>query len=157
MSDNRSIKWRAHEYFHQEKSNDWYWGLGVISISGAVISIILGNTLFAIVIVLFAFAASMQAHRPPKMLDFELSPRGLVIDHILYPYSTLEAFSITEQHLHKPDPQILVKSKKALMPYLHVPVEEHDIEDIRNYLLQHIKEEELHESILEKLLEYFGF
>ncbi len=157
MNLNSSIKWRAHEYFHQEKSNDWYWGLGIIAISSATISIILNNTLFAIVILLFAFVASMHAHRNPREIDFELTPRGIVIDHILYPYKTLESFSINEQHLMKPDPQILIKSKKKLMPFLHVPIEGVDHEDVRNYLLQYIKEDELRESILEKVLEYFGF
>ena len=157
MDPRSSIRWKAHEYFHQEKSNDWYWGLGIVSISSAIISIILGNTLFAIVIVLFAFVASMHAHRSPREIEFELTPRGLVIDHVLYPYNTLESFSINEQHLNKPDPQILIKSKKTLMPFLHVPIEEVDHETVRDYLLQHLKEEELRESFLEKILEYFGF
>jgi hypothetical protein len=48
-------------------------------------------------------------------------------------------------------------SKKLLMPFIHLPVEEVDIDDVRNYLLQYLHEEELHESFLEKILEYFGF
>jgi hypothetical protein len=157
MADHRNIKWQAHEYFHQEKSGDWYWGLGIVAITFAVLAIIFTNTLFALVIVLFAFAAAMQAHREPRLIDFELTPRGVVIDHILYPYTTLESFSMADQHLHKPDPKALIKSKKLFMPFLHMPIEQVDDEDVRNYLLQHIHEEELHESFLEKILEYFGF
>ena len=157
MADHRTITWKAHEYFHQEKSNDWYWGLGIVAITGAVLAIIFGNTLFALVIILFAFVAGMHAHREPRLIDFELTTRGIVIDHTLYPYSTLESFWTVDQHLQKQDPKILIKSKKLLMPFLHLPVEEVDEEDVRNYLLQYLKEEELHESLFEKILEYFGF
>ncbi len=157
MALQKTITWQAHEYFHQEKSSDWYWGLGIVAITAAVLAIILGNTLFALVILLFAFAASMQAHRKPKLVTFEVTPRGVVINHLLYPYSTLESFWIGEQHLKKPDPKILIKSKRWLLSYLHLPVEGVDVEEIRDYLLLYIKEEELEESVFEKLLEYFGF
>ncbi len=157
MALGKTISWQAHEYFHQEKSTDWYWGLGIISITAAVLAIIFGNTLFALVIVLFAFAAGMQAHREPKLVRIELTHRGIIINHTLYPYATLESFWISEQHIHKPDPKILIKSKKALMPFIHLPVEEVNIEDVRDYLLIYMREEELEESFLEKLLEYFGF
>lgn len=157
MALQRTISWQAHEYFHQEKSSDWFWGLGIIAITAAVLAIILGNTLFALVILLFAFAASLQAHRQPKLVTFELTSRGIVIDHMLYPYSTLEAFWIVDQHIKKPEPKILIKSKRFLFSYIHMPVEGVDIDDVRDYLLMYLKEEELEESFLEKLLEYFGF
>jgi hypothetical protein len=157
MALQKTISWQAHEYFHQEKSSDWYWGLGIVAITAAVLAIILGNTLFALVIVLFAFTASLQAHREPKLINFELNNKGVVINHLLYPYSTLESFSIGEQHLNKPDPKVLIKSKRVLMSHIHLPIEQVDIEDVRDFLLVYLKEEELDEPILEKVLEYFGF
>jgi hypothetical protein len=157
MALGKTISWQAHEYFHQEKSNDWYWGLGIIAITAAVLAIVFGNTLFGLVIVLFAFIAGMQAHREPKLINFELTNRGIVINHVLYPYSTLDSFWIAEQHLNKPDPKVLVKSKRPMMSFLHLPVENVNIEDVRDFLLIYLKEEELEEPLLEKVLEYFGF
>jgi hypothetical protein len=158
MAFDQTLSWKAQEYFHQEKSNDWYWGLGIVAITSAILAIILGNTLFALIIVLFAFIAGMQAHRTPKVLDFELTRRGIVINHVLYPYNNLESFWITDGHVHKPEDQrVLIKSKKALMPFIHLPVEGVDIRDVRDYLLAYLPEEETEESLLEKVLEYFGF
>jgi hypothetical protein len=151
------LSWKAHEYFHQDKSVDWYWGLGIVATTCAILAIVFGNTLFALIIVLFAFVAGMRAHREPRLLDFELTTRGVVIDHILYPYTTLESFSVGEQHLKKRDPQVIVKSKKLFMPHIHVPVEEIDIEIVRAFLLQYLEETEHDESLLEKTLEHFGF
>lgn len=156
MRDHRTIFWQAHEYFHQDKTTDWYWGLGIISITCATLAIIFGNILFALVIVLAAFAAGLQAHRTPRLVDFELTPRGVVIDRVLYPYVTLDSFWITDNHVYQATPKILLKSKKFFMPFLHVPVEDVDIDDVRNYLLQHIPEVEHHESILEQILERLG-
>jgi hypothetical protein len=157
MNSRHTISWQAHEYFHQEKTADWYWALGIIAITAATLAIIFSNILFALVIVLFAFAAGMQAHRPARLIDFELTPRGIVIDKTLYPYNTLDSFWITEEHVQKVAPKLLIKSKKLLMPFLHVPIEEVQVDDVRSYLLQYIHEEEHEESILEKILERFGF
>jgi hypothetical protein len=99
----------------------------------------------------------MRAHREPRIINFELTPRGVVADHILYPYTTLDSFSIGEQHLKKRDPQIVVRSNKRFMPHIHIPVEEIDIEVVRTFLLQYLEETEYDESLLEKFLEHFGF
>ncbi len=156
MTDHRRIKWQAHEYFHQDKSADWYWGLGIIAITCCILAIVFGNILFALVIVLGAFAAGMQAQRLPRLVDFELNPRGLIIDRTLYPYITLDSFWVTDNHVYQATPKLLVKSKKFFMPFLHVPVEDVDIDDVRHYLLQHIPEEEHQESFLEQALERLG-
>lgn len=157
MKDHQSISWSALEYFHQDKSSDWFWGLGIVATTAAVLAIVLGNTLFALVIVLFAFTASMQAHRKPREIDFQVTPRGVVVDHVLYPYSNLESFWITDLHVKSADPKILLRSKKLFMHFIHLPISDDDVDDVHNYLLQHLKEEELHESVFEKVLEYFGF
>jgi len=65
-----SISWDAPEHNHIEKTNDWYWILGIIAISGAVTSMIFNNALFGIVIILSAFSMFIFSHHKPKMLHF---------------------------------------------------------------------------------------
>ena len=42
------IEWDAHEYEHKERSADWFWAVGIISVSMAVAAIIFGIFFFHI-------------------------------------------------------------------------------------------------------------
>ena len=44
------IEWDAHEYEHKERNRDWFWAVGIISVSLAVVAVIFGNIIFAILI-----------------------------------------------------------------------------------------------------------
>jgi hypothetical protein len=81
-------------------------------------------------------------------------PRGVIVEDYLYDYHTLESFWIDENHKL---PQIIFQSKKHFMPHIIVPLGDIHHEDVRAFLLMHLKEVEHHESIGHMILEYFGF
>jgi hypothetical protein len=150
-----SIAWQAHEYEPRERTADWFWAVGIISIGLAVASIIMGNLLFGILIILASFTLSMFAARPPEILDVVIDEMGIRMGDRLYPYRSLESFWIETEG----DQKILVKSQKLLMPYIVVPIPdgELDIEAIHHLLSAHIPESFHAESPLEKILERLGF
>jgi hypothetical protein len=150
-----SIAWQAPEYEPRERSTDWFWAVGIISIGLAVASIIMGNLLFGILIILASFTLSMFAARPPEILDVVIDEMGIRVGDRLYPYKGLESFWIETEG----DQKILVKSQKLLMPYIVVPIPdgELDIEAIHRLLSAHIPEAFHAESPLEKILERLGF
>ena len=149
-----SITWTAPEYMHTHKSADWYWIVGIISVTLAVISILLGDILFGIFILVGAFTLSLYASRPPKLVEVKVSDKGVQIDAILYPYSTLESFWIEEKELH---PRILLKSERRLAPYIIVLLGEVHPDDIREVLGTYLHEVHHSEPFLEKLLIWLGF
>ncbi len=149
------LEWDAPEYLHEEKSSDWYWSLGIIAASVAFLCILFNNLLFAVFIILAAFAAGMHAARPPRLIDVRVAPRGILSHNVLYTFDSLESFWIEER---ENDPRLLIKSKKLLMPLIVVPISPHvDLDEIRDYLLTFLPEVEHHESLGHRLLEYFGF
>ncbi|MBA3550747.1 hypothetical protein H0W32_00885 [Patescibacteria group bacterium] len=148
------ITWDAPEYHHFEKSTDWYWSLGIITICITIICLLFNNILFAIFILLSGFVTALYGGRSPELIHIELRPRGLVVKDKFYPYTTLDSFWVDEEdHPQK----VIFKSKKLLMPYIVVPVSHIHPEDIRMYLRMYLKEVEHHESLGHKVLEYFGF
>jgi hypothetical protein len=151
---NDRLTWDTLEHHHGERSPDWYWALGIIAVSLAVLCILLGNILLAIFILLGAFTGAINIARTPKLITIELTPRGVLVDNTLYTYHSLESFWIDETV--EPH-QIILQSKKHFMPYIIIPVSHTHPDDIRAYLLLHLKEVEHHESILHRLFEYFGF
>lgn len=150
------IAWSAHEYTHYEKTNDWYWTLGIIAIAGAVASVIFHNVLLAFLILLGAFVVAIYASREPELVEFELSSRGVRINKTMYPYRSLESFWV-EHHEQHPSPKLLIKSQKMLMPLIIIPLEHMYPEEIRNYLLPYLQEEEHQEPLAHHIMEILGF
>jgi hypothetical protein len=151
----RAVSWEAPEHRHIEKSSDWYWALGIIALAAAGASMIFGDVLFGIVILLAASTMILVAHRKPKQMLFEVSARGVRIGDELYPYPGLESFSIDEECQH--GPQLILKSKHFFMPLLIIPVPEEYVDDIEDIVSPRLAEDHLHEPLSHRLLEFFGF
>ncbi len=150
-----NIEWEAHEYEHKERSSDWFWAVGIISVAIAIVSFILGNVIFGILVIIAAFALSIFANRPPAVVDVSINERGITRGKIHYPYQTLESFWIDTEH---PEKKIILKSQKMLMPLIVIPLGEGvDIDDLHEVLSQFLKEEYHSLPIIEKLLDYLGF
>lgn len=155
MHDQYSVSWKALEYEHFEKTPDWFWGLGVIVIVAAGISIFLGNILFAIVLVLAGFTLALHAAKPPKVEHFAISDRGVLVGNTLYPFTTLDSFWV-ENNEHS-RALLFLKSKKFFMPLLTIPIEEINPEQVHAALSDMLPEEEHRETFAEHLFRWLRF
>lgn len=148
------ISWQTHEYLHTQKTADWYWIVGIVAISLALIAIILNNIIFGILIVVSAFTLSLFASRKPQIVDISIDNAGITMGRNRYPYKELDSFWVeTRDNNHR----ILLKSKKVFMPFIVIFLEDMDPEEIKHRLSQYLPEEEHLEPLLEKILIYLGF
>lgn len=152
-----SVTWEALEYNQIEKNTDWYWAVSIIAISVTLISVILGNIIFAIVVVVSTFALIVSARRNPKIVNFEINKQGLYIDNEFRPYSELKSFWVDDNSQHDGISKLYIRQRGMTAGVLHIPLENVDPEEVRNYLLEVLLEEEHTESILHKFFEYLGF
>lgn len=158
-----SIQWEAPEFYHNPKSSDWYWALGIIAISIVILTFIYGNILLGIVILIGTVAVFMHADKEPIVREIELNEKGIRIDKTFYPYKTLDSFWLETHEIEHDEygnlifAKLLIKSKKIFMPLIVIPVEYPDLEEIREFLSIFIEEEEHHEPLIQKLTEYLGF
>jgi hypothetical protein len=149
------IEWDAHEYEHKERNQDWFWAVGIITISIAVVAVILGNVIFAILIIIGAISLSIFINRPPETLHVVIDERGITRGNVRYPYDTLDSFWIDVDHPHK---KIILKSQKLLMPLIIVPFDDNVNPDrLEIILARHLKVEYHSLPFVEKVLEYLGF
>ena len=154
MNESNKIVWQAHEYLHSEKNADWYWIVGIVTASIALISTILGNIIFALLIIVSSFTLSLFASRKPELVNIEINESGVNVGATRYPYANLESFWIETRDAH---PRVLVKSKKVFMPFVVLFLNNEEPADIHSLLSEHLPEEEHTEPFLEKLLIYLGF
>ena len=151
-----SISWQAATHEYKERSADWFWGLGVAALIGAVLAVFFGNLLLSVIIVLGGFMIGFLAIKEPRMCDISVSSQGVRIDHSLYPYRSLKSFSIDDES--REIPQLIVMTNSLLNPELVLPLEEHvDQQKVREILLSKLPEEDHVESPLARIADMLGF
>ncbi len=152
------VVWEALEYDHHHKTADWYWAVGIIAVSIALISVILGNIIFAIVVLVSLFALIVGARRTPRIVRFELNKTGLLIDDTeFHPYTRLRSFWVENNTHHDGKSKLYFHSRKVTSQLIVIPIDEVDPEEVRDYLLDMLLEEEHGESKLQRFFEYLGF
>lgn len=155
MQEPFRIEWEAYEYEHKERGSDWFWAVGIISISIAIASGIFGNIIFGILVLLAAFSLALFINRRPDKIKIFANEKGVTKDRTHYPYHSIKSFWIDIEHSH---PKIILRSQKLLMPLIVVPIsEEVDPMELRENLIRFIPEEYHSLPFVERLLEYLGF
>jgi hypothetical protein len=152
------LKWQAHEYEHFKRSTDWYWAVTIITLSLVALSIIFNDILLGILLLVSVFSLMLYAHRKPQVVSYEINKKGVRVDNTIYIYSTIESFWV-DSHGEHDRPQLILKSSKMIMPIIVIPIETQDVhpDDIHEYLIEFLPEEEHHEPLSHKLIEYLGF
>ncbi|HVU75289.1 MAG TPA: hypothetical protein VHD38_00395 [Candidatus Paceibacterota bacterium] len=155
MPEHALLRWSAYEHEHIERGQDWYWALGVAAISIAVISILLGDFLFGVLIIVAAVTIALHSRKPPEITTIELSDRGIRLNDQLHRYREIICFWVEDEHDHH-RPLLLVDTKKFLSPNLVIPIEHVDPRTVRAYLQERVKEKQMKEPMAHKILEFFG-
>jgi hypothetical protein len=148
------IRWRAYEHEHIERGPDWFWALGIFAASTALISALLGNFFFGVLILVAAGTLALLAQSPPPLVDFELSDRGVKIGETMHRYEEIISFWV-EDHDNDP-PVLLIDTVKWLSPNFVIPIEGVDPKQVRAYLTERAEEVPMKEPVWHKLLEFFG-
>ena len=154
QNSDKTLSWHTAEYRHRPKSAEWFWALGIISIAGAFAAILVGNILFAILIIVGSAIVALFAARAPEEVEISLTKVGILVGTRLHPYASLESFCI----LYEDNPPLLkVEMKNPIMPYLSIQIETVSPDDIRIFLSSFLEEKEMDPSISERIAERLGF
>ncbi|MEI6528087.1 MAG: hypothetical protein WCO10_00220 [bacterium] len=151
---NESLHWQAPEYHHYERSVDWFWAVGIITICIVILSFMYGNSLFGILILLSVFMLIYFVRREPGLVDYDLANMGITIGNELHPYQTLEAFWVELRH---GNPTLIIQSKKKLQPLISIPLNGANPDEVHAFLSQYLDEVELQEPVAHKVMDYLGF
>jgi hypothetical protein len=149
------ISWKSLEYKKKEKTADWYWAVGIITLSLIIISIILKNYSFVILLIIGVITIFIFSTKDPEILEITIDKRGLIVNKNMYPFASLESFwiDISEEDNHK----LILRSKKTFMTLIIIPIDEMHHLDIRDFLLNFLPEIEMHEPTIYKIMDRLGF
>jgi intein/homing endonuclease len=153
----KDVSWHTLEHTHIEKSSDWFWALGIVAGSAALASILFGNFLFALLIVIGASTLGLLANKVPVEIEVALTPKGILIGPEFYPYEMLAGFWVAEDSAEHEQPVLLLDSRKWLLPHIVVPLTDVPIDTVRTYLDQYLPQTELKEPFGHLIFELFGY
>ncbi len=151
--DAQSISWNVMTHEHNERSIDWYWGLGVVAVLGAGLSIFFGNWLLAFILVIGIGSVGVLVARGPREHSVRIDARGVSLDGTLYRYSAMHSFWVERSE----NPRLLLSTSGVLSPQLIIPLhDERRAQNVRSYIKKYVEEEELHPHMGEVLAQLFG-
>jgi hypothetical protein len=157
MSRTALLEWEGREYDHNPKSTDWYWALGIIAVAAAIASVLFGNYLFAVVVVIAAGSLALHAAKTPPLHRFRLIERGILIGDELHPFEQMISFSVLEDVAGELPPMISIKTESWLSPHLIIPLEGVDADFIYSYFLRHVDEAEHQHTFTDLVSAWLGF
>ena len=160
----QKLEWSALEYEEKERSQDWFWALGVIVVAGSLASIIYNNYFFAALIIISGILLGFFAVKKPEVISYELNDKGLKIRTRLYPYENIKSFwiqlSVPTREPGEKDlkPIFFIKSERLFMPIISIPIDNNFAEEIHFIMSEKsILEEEMTEHAFSQIMESLGF
>ena len=100
------------------------------------------------------------AVKKPDLVSYELNGQGLKIGNQLYPYENIKSFWVQTDPSGetKLKPTLFVKTERAFIPILSIPIDDDKAENIRSIMLsKNVTEEEMKEHPSLSIMESLGF
>ena len=150
LPESQPIQWQAPEYVQEPRSPWWFIGFWIVAaVLMAVAAFVMRSWSFAILVPAMAAALMIYSHRPPRMLSYVLSTKGIYINEKLHPIAEFRSFGIMRD---ESIPSLMLIPVKRFRPGLtvHFPVETG--EAIVDLLGRHIPMQELKLDVFDHLI-----
>lgn len=148
------LRWSAYEHDHIPRGSDWFWALGIVAISVALVAILFHDVLFAILILIAALILAMLANVSPDLVEFEISDRGIKVGGTMHRFEEIISFWVEDHGVERP--LLLVDTIKFMAPNLIIPIEHIEPRQVRAFLRERVEEVPMREPFAHKILEFFG-
>jgi hypothetical protein len=95
QDDSAVLRWDGPEYAEHDRDKKWYIIFAIVTLLLMAASIFLIQSItFTILIPVMAVALFVYVRRPPQLISYTLSRKGLHVDDKMYGYADLKAFAI---------------------------------------------------------------
>ena len=138
-----TIEWSSKEYDHKERSNDWFWGLGIIAIVACGLAIWIHNYLFAIFILISAASLALFNIRQPGEVTFSIATEGMAIGKDKYSWKNIKGFNIKKGGENS---KLIIRTDKYFLPTYTIIVPNDLVSNIKESLLKVTENIEINES-----------
>lgn len=145
------INWEAEEYIVREKNAWWYVGLIAVGLVLSGIAVLLQWWTFLVVIILSVVALIVYAMRPPRIMRYSLTNKGLSENDRLYAYEDFKSFGVLREGNHF---AIILTPRKRFSPRVTVYFPEAQGEEIVDAFGARLPMEEAKLDMLDRLIKF---
>lgn len=93
-----SIQWQSPEYLQDRRSPWWFVGFWIITIVLMIIALLLIKSWsFAILIPAMAASLTIYSHRPPRIVTYVLTSKGIYINERLHSIVSFKSFGVSRE------------------------------------------------------------
>ncbi len=97
LPEAQPISWQAPEYIQEPRSPWWYIIFWVVTgVLMAVAALLVKSITFTVLVPVMAVALTMYSHRPPRLVNYILSAKGLFINDQLHPFGEFRSFGVLQ-------------------------------------------------------------
>jgi hypothetical protein len=154
--------WRAPEYEVYDRDKKWYIYITLLLAAIIAYAIYTNGIVMAITFILIGVVGYIHINKDPRILDFLITPEGILAGRELYEFENMLSFWI----FYEPDPPRLAETtarrreaggrkaislhtKSHLVSYVHIPIHEEDPAKLQEILIKYIPEIKQAEGIVE--------
>jgi hypothetical protein len=88
----KPLSWKTLEFEKKDRSPDWIWTVGLVSVLSSVVSFFYGNIFFGIFLLIAGAVTIIYALKHPKELSVTISELGVSINEELIDYKNITSF-----------------------------------------------------------------
>ena len=131
--------WVVNEYEKHQRSKRWYVIMALVGIALLLYSVISGNYLFALIVVLFGIVLFLQDMQKPMQVSFAITETGIVVGSTYYPFKEIINYWMI---YNPPEVKNIYFSTNSILKHrLQVPLLDNDPRPIRDFLNQFLVED----------------
>lgn len=149
-----TLSWQAPEYERRERTRDWFIALWILTGAAAAASFILKNFTFGALLLLIGFVLTLLAKRPPKILTVVIQDDSIRFGGTRYSFDQMVGFFV--ETYGPEDGLLLFQMKATLMPIITIPIADIAPKEVERVMALYVPRKKIDESVLEKLIHYFG-
>lgn len=148
--DEGLVRWQATEHIHREKSAMWYGIFALIVVVLIALAIFLVQSwTFAILVPVMAATLIIYAQRPPSVIEYTLSRKGLHVNDKLYSFELFKEFGL----IHDDDENaVMLVPRKRFQPGITVYFPDEAGEAIVDMLASRLPMHELRLDPIDRLI-----
>ena len=145
------VNWEAQEYVTRDKNVGWYIGLIVVGLGLAGVAVWFMQWTFLALVVVSVIAILVYSARPPRMLHYSLSDKGLSEGNKLYDFGQFKSFGVLRDDKRF---SIVLTPKKRFSPRVTVYFPESQGEQIVDVFGARLPMEDVKMDLLDKLVRF---
>lgn len=149
MDKNKDISWEAQEYVPHDKNAGWYVALVIVGLALAAVGVLIKWWSFVLLIVVSVVALIVYSVRPPRMLKYTITSKGLKEGKKLYNFADFKSFGIINDDGHF---AIVLTPRKRFSPRIWVYFPEDQGEQIVDAFGARLSMEEVNLDFLDKIV-----